>query len=194
MINQDVNAIEVEEAYLAVSQNTAYGKITIYNVDTLEELYSVNGTEKFKNLGDRKIKITNGTLSSGEKVHYVYFYSIQPETELMNHFFLGRITIIEERSSVIFNGVSREVITRYFFKNFQSLEQRFSRVTETGTKSLWSSFDTFQVEDTTLFLMKQSNDHQIELAAQCTHNQFYTFKPFGDANMCQPCQKSEEDD
>lgn len=88
------SSIDHNVRYIVLGYDTAgYGKVEVYDAETLKLVKTVNGSSAHKDLG-RKVRIKMEKLQpSGVEIHYIYYNSVYEETRLKNRFYVGLLTI-----------------------------------------------------------------------------------------------------
>jgi hypothetical protein len=93
--NFDAIKIDMDETYIAVTQNRGEGLLTVYRISDLEKIYQIEGNNRNQRLGKDGIRVFQTKLEPmGDEAHHIYYGTVQPDSLYINKFSVGMISII----------------------------------------------------------------------------------------------------
>lgn len=186
-IGDDVTAIDSDSRFIVIGQNSGDGKLRVFELQTLNEVYTLSGDSDNRKLGDRNVRILERPLGKAV-AHYIFYQSYRPDGVFVNAFSVGRATIVEYNATDAQGNVQKQ---REIFNTGRAFSQTVKGVKD--NEGLISSFSDFDARfhggsDTILLFTKQQQDDRVEMAASCGYDQKYQFRDFRRAHeQCSAC-------
>lgn len=173
-IGDDVSSIDTDSKFIALGQNSGDGKLRVFEISTLNEVYTLNGDGDNRKLGDRNVRIIERPLIPGRaEAHYVFYQSLKPDGVYVNAFSVGRATIVEYNAT---DAEGKTQARREVFNTGRAFTQTVKGVKDNdGLISSFSDFDAHVPRggETVVLLTKQQQDDRVEMAASCGYGQKY---------------------